>query len=332
MGAATSVAEPPRKIRRAVPRTYAVYGLTLDSEIWLSIGAAPPAPADITIAAGDAAEFERLKSGLNVFRQAGACYDRGIPSDGSDYLCWPDLFEFIVSADGRRITCHASDRAEREALEMYLLGPVLSFALVKQGKEPLHASVVELNGRAVGFLGPSGQGKSTLAASLIRAGARLVTDDLLLVRSRGIALCASPGPQRVKLFPEAADACDLSSRSSVAMNPATPKLIFELESIERTVEPVPLAALFVLGETARPGEPPHARRLPKQEAFIALVSAAFNGRVTGADRFERQFKAAESLSTRLPVWQLTYERKFSVLEDIRALVLDCAFSPKSSVT
>ena len=52
---------------------------------------------------------------------------------------------------------------------------------------------------AVAFLGDSGFGKSSLAAYLLSAGDRLVTDDLLLLQeSEGFL--AYPGPPRIKLF------------------------------------------------------------------------------------------------------------------------------------
>jgi len=47
----------------------------------------------------------------------------------------------------------------------------------------LHASGVELNGRAALFLGSSGAGKSTLAAALVQRGYPLVTDDFCVINS-----------------------------------------------------------------------------------------------------------------------------------------------------
>ena len=56
---------------------------------------------------------------------------------------------------------------------------------------PLHATAVELEGRGLLILGPPGAGKSALALDLIALGARLVSDDVVLVRRRGRALVAS---------------------------------------------------------------------------------------------------------------------------------------------
>ncbi len=58
--------------------------------------------------------------------------------------------------------------------------------------EVLHASTVELDGRALLILGPSGSGKSTLALDLIALGASLVADDRTIVTCEGDRLIASP--------------------------------------------------------------------------------------------------------------------------------------------
>ena len=91
-----------------------------------------------------------------------------------------------------------------ESFQVYLLGQALSFALLKLGFEPLHATAVVVDGRAVALLGESGSGKSTLAAAFVDAGFQMLTDDVLMVHEcRGEAM-AYPGPARLKLFPKVA--------------------------------------------------------------------------------------------------------------------------------
>lgn len=46
---------------------------------------------------------------------------------------------------------------------------------------PMHASAIEVDGRAFLFAGPAGAGKSTLTAELLAHGARLLGDDLTVV-------------------------------------------------------------------------------------------------------------------------------------------------------
>ncbi|MEM7522664.1 MAG: serine kinase [Pseudomonadota bacterium] len=56
----------------------------------------------------------------------------------------------------------------------------------------LHAAAVALDGAALLILGPSGSGKSALALDLIALGARLVADDVVVIRAdRGRAVAAA---------------------------------------------------------------------------------------------------------------------------------------------
>ncbi|MEM8791319.1 MAG: serine kinase [Pseudomonadota bacterium] len=56
----------------------------------------------------------------------------------------------------------------------------------------LHASAVAINGKGVLILGPSGSGKSALAADLISRGATLISDDQTLVSPAKPPLLSAP--------------------------------------------------------------------------------------------------------------------------------------------
>ncbi|WP_294321957.1 HPr kinase/phosphatase C-terminal domain-containing protein [uncultured Sphingomonas sp.] len=58
--------------------------------------------------------------------------------------------------------------------------------------QPVHASCVAIDGRAVLIAGPSGAGKSDLTLRLIDAGAMLVSDDYTALTVRDGALYAAP--------------------------------------------------------------------------------------------------------------------------------------------
>src|SRR5262249_52789551 len=129
--------------------------------------------------------------------------------------------------------------------QVYLLGQAISFALVRQRIEPLHATTIVIEGRAVAFLGGSAFGKSTLAASFLVAGHRLLTDDLLVLKTSATEVLAYPGAPRIKLFPAIAKTV-LDSGADVKMNADTGKLIIALKGDRACAMPVPLAAIYVL--------------------------------------------------------------------------------------
>src|SRR5262249_27490517 len=145
--------------------------------------------------------------------------------DGTTYVRWDRVGEFLVAADGRSITCRRADRSSAESFQVYMLGQALSFALVKQGFEPLHATVVVVDDRAVAFLGESGYGKSSLAACFLEAGHRLLTDDLLLFQEARSRIVAYPGPPRIKLFAKIAGRFLDRAASSAPMHADPVKLV-----------------------------------------------------------------------------------------------------------
>ena len=303
--AMTSSAVPDRS--SAESRDYQVYGITFRSEIPLTYPEQPAttAAADVTLSLAAPDVFERAIAGLSRNPSNGDWYEHVSCPDGSDFVRWPALFEFLVSPDGRSIACRPLERSTHESFQTYLLGHVLSFALVKQGYEPLHATVVVIDGAAVAFLGASGQGKSTLAAAFLYAGHQVLTDDLLLIRRVAGALCGFPGPPRLKLFPDVARRFLPDLAPLAPMNPESEKLVIALERPYAHSKPAPLRAFVVLDGC----EGGHLDISPVNgaKAWLALLGATFNRRLVGPVRLRRQFVAAREWSTEIPVKRVTYD-------------------------
>ena len=297
-------------------REYRVYGLAVHSDLALPVAAGVgPCLGTVALAASEdalAAPPPAGEAGEDWFT-----YRR--LDDGAEYVRWRGLFEFLVAADGGRIVCHPLAGATDDVLHTYLLGQVLSFALLKQGIEPLHATVVVVNGGAVGFLGDCGYGKSTTAAAFLQAGHRLLTDDLLVVSAGDGAVIAHPGPARIKLFPEPARAFLGEDAHGLPMNGATTKLVIPLDGGSTT--PVPLRALYLLAPpTARVRRGVTIRRLAPRRAFVELVRSSFNIVVHEPARLARQFESAAWLSTAVPVKRLAFPRTLAGLAAVREAV------------
>ena len=74
-----------------------------------------------------------------------------------------------------------------------LFAQVLPLAATLQGLELLHASAVELEGQALGFVAPSGTGKTSVAAHVVAAAWNLLTDDVLAVEADAAERLVTPG-------------------------------------------------------------------------------------------------------------------------------------------
>jgi len=125
-----------------------------------------------------------------------------------DPRCWTlryaGICEATLDRERRTITIHRSPEADPGMIPIFIEGSVLAHALTAEGFLVLHASAVEVGGRALAILGPSGAGKSTLAALFCAAGARLVADDVLRVDGSPSGPVCFPGNLGLRLRPAAA--------------------------------------------------------------------------------------------------------------------------------
>jgi hypothetical protein len=276
--------------------------------------------SDVEIVRGRAAELETVRRSLVPPLDARRWFEARTLADKRRYLRWVDLFEFVLSADGRRIAARRLARAAGmpRAFETYLLGQVLSFALIARGLEPLHATAVVIGDGAVGFLGDCGQGKSTLGAAFVRAGHALLTDDLLVLREHDEGFRAAAGPPRLKLFAEPARRILGSGFRGTPMNGRAGKLVFPLAA-RAAHGSAPLRALYVLRPQRR-ARAIRIRALSSRRAFVELTRNTFNACVLDADRLARQFDLATRVASRVPVRTLAYRRSFDRLADVRAAI------------
>ena len=308
------------------PVHYQLYGMQVRSFLPLSGPVKKsPGPSDVSLHDVPPAYFTRVTGLAPKERATEEWFRRVELPDGSNYLRWSGLFEFLISPDGRHIACHALSHVSRETFQTYLASQVLSCALLKQGIEPLHATVVVIREQAVAFLGNCGYGKSSLGAAFLQAGHPILTDDMLVTSlpdRRSPAIVAYPGPSRIKLFPDLAATLLGRRRKGARMNPGTNKLIIPLSDREHWGQAVPLRALYVLQPPApsRASRPVAIRPLTPHRACLDLIANTFNTIMTEPARLARQFKWAARLATAVPVKSLSYPRNLSRIPAVMATI------------
>ncbi|MDQ6726625.1 MAG: hypothetical protein M3066_10750 [Actinomycetota bacterium] len=87
--------------------------------------------------------------------------------------------DFVIDVAARTIECRIDDKVAPEFISVLLGGTITAFYLGLAGRSLLHGSAVETDGVCTAFVGHSGAGKSTMAATMCAAGGRLVCDDVL---------------------------------------------------------------------------------------------------------------------------------------------------------
>lgn len=146
---------------------------------------------------------------------------------------------------GQEIIVDAVPGAAERNVRLFLLGSALGALVYQRGLLPLHANAVVIDGAAYAVTGPSGTGKSTLAAWFAQGGYPVLCDDVCVVSfdADGRPL-AWPGLPRVKLWQDAADAL---GHSTVGLDRAVEGLEkFHVPIGLAARDPVPLAGLYTL--------------------------------------------------------------------------------------
>lgn len=167
--------------------------------------------------------------------------------DGDEYAFWAsDAGWFVVNPQTPSI--HVEPSADALQRELRLLGVPTALCVVERGDTSIHAAAVEIAGHAVLLAGPSGYGKTTLAAAFAREGHRLLTEDTSTCTTRhGPAVF--PGPAAVRLRIDVA--ADLAQPGSTIEHDRVDRIWTVLDPVTRgDGEPVPLRAILFLREFA----------------------------------------------------------------------------------
>jgi hypothetical protein len=106
-----------------------------------------------------------------------------IQANERQYLLILENFGKYLVEDGNKITIESFGKASPKEVEMYLLTNLLGALSYQNNLLPMHGGVVDFNGEGILITGTSGSGKSTMLAGLMKAGYRVVTDDISIVRN-----------------------------------------------------------------------------------------------------------------------------------------------------
>lgn len=107
---------------------------------------------------------------------------------------------------GRDITILSPEKKTSDLERLPLYGFAIAAALQQKGFFVLHASAVEISGKAVAVAGGKTQGKSTLVAHLVARGHRLISDDVTAIVFQPGLAAVVPGIPCIKLWPDALQA------------------------------------------------------------------------------------------------------------------------------
>jgi hypothetical protein len=221
---------------------------------------------------------------------------------------------YDISLDGARVTWYPGEHDCLDCARQSVLGRVLAACMYLQGVPCLHGSAVELDGVGIGFLAAKGAGKSTLAAALVAAGARLITDDMLPVLQRGSRAAAAPGVQRLRLWNDSV--ASLGSAGLHTEQAADGKRVAHpLSSAQRLQNEVPLDAIYLLSPVLAGGAAASRSPLPPVPAALTLVRHATLGPLLASEA-EPLLEGAVRIAEQLSVHVLQLARDYAQIPEV----------------
>ena len=233
---------------------------------------------------------------------------------------FPELALFTLSFDGRSIGVYPSNATPAATLRHLFLDQVLPLALSLQGDLVLHAAAIVTPAGAAAFVGDTGEGKSTLAASFARAGVPPLADDCLIVRERAGGLLAMTSYAGLRLWPDAI--------ASLAIEPAgaTPVAHYcdkrRVPRDDAAIDTaVPLRRIYVLA-TGASDDDVRIETTSRRDAVVQLLTHAYRITPGDAEAAAAELAQIDRVCSVCSVERLAYPRSFAVLDAVRTAVLE----------
>jgi len=205
------------------------------------------------------------------------------------------------------------------------INQVLPLAMSRQGRLVFHASAVEVDGGCVAFVGRSGLGKSTLAASFAATGGRFLTDDGLLLAWRAGELVAVPSHPSIRLWEDSQTALVGQGEAlAPAVSYTTKARVLASPTLAFCDELRPLRAMFYLGDPS--GAPPgsaaiQAGKLKPSAALLELVRHSFLLDVDEKRMLAAHFDEVSRIANMPLHFRLEYPRDYARLPEVRGTIL-----------
>lgn len=304
---------------------YRCYGAEIESDVTLdplveSVGQGPP---DIrhSLRAGP-----RTPVGEVVYESPFKLADgdaalRAHRDGATVWMDYPGMAVFEVR--GSSIASYPSAPGN-ELWQRWLVGPVLASCVETMGDTTLHAGAVEIDGSAAAFVGASTAGKSSLTASLVDSGRRLLADDVLAVCSDGGIAVAQPAFPSMRMWPELACHHFGEHMPAGTTGGGRSKFFVPVGTTwgEFCSDAVPLGAVFVLDRGPATSEA-RLERLAGPTAVMQLVQHSFPTRLlTGLGLQPARLGRIAGIVEHTPVYRLEYPTGLDELPRIHELIAD----------
>ncbi len=213
--------------------------------------------------------------------------------------------------------------ADPDTLEHFLLDQALPRALAHMGHLMVHASAVSVGGRALCLVAPSGTGKSTLAAMLVAAGCRLLSDDVVRLQAGSAGVTVHAAYPSLRLWSDSAPVLSPDRiETHMPMADYTSKRVYRLKDVPESQTGTPLGAILTLSAwTPGSGVGVRLNRLSPAEACMSLVGQTFWLHPGTPELERRRLRQVAEVCGRSLVRELAFEHDYALGEAVLAVAM-----------
>lgn len=304
-------------------RTYRFFNVVIESNIEFGFGTVGDSRPDLTfrLLHKETTRDASCRTIREVWSPDGALWFTLYRCKSNLRIHFPEYADFILWDSDSRIDCRPEKDVSLHTVIHLFLDQVLPMFLSHKGCVVLHGSGIVVSNKASIFLGETQSGKSTLAASFGNEGFYLLTDDSLLIRD-GNPVMAIGGYQGLRLWPDSMNALAPNVMHSGKVAHYSDKLRLNV-SHQFCDMYVPVENLYVLSlpQNSETSGQIAIESLQFRERVHALLESAFRLDITDRERNAREFETLSGLAERLPMFRLSYPRRYEMLPLVRGAIL-----------
>ncbi|HEU4510766.1 MAG TPA: hypothetical protein VFR78_21225 [Pyrinomonadaceae bacterium] len=317
-----------------MPYRCSIYGLgVISNKAIPGVPVSPITAADVRISFGSLPEWVREDTQLETSYVADYNDDCGNPMlrvfrvrDGAYYrFSYADRTEFVLDHGATEIWADWPEPLTLEDAATYLLGPIMGFVMLLRGVVCLHASAIAIGDEAIAVLGPAGSGKSTTAAAFSERGYRVLAEDVVTLDDHGRKFLVRPAYPCIRLWPSSVKALYGSETHLPKLTPNWEKRYLDLTERPEQFQsrPLPLAAVYQLGERSNSAAAPFVEPVDRAEGLISLVANTYATKLMDKQMRAREFEVLTRVLRHVAVRRVTphtdpariYELCDSILND-----------------
>ncbi len=198
-----------------------------------------------------------------------------------------------------------------DSIRAYLLGSAMGAILIQRGNIVIHANALTKDSKTIICAGNGGDGKSTLAYSLMRQGWKLLSDDLVALSDD---FCVLPGIPRIKLWDDAISYYGIEKNYLKRVREDMKKYQLTGDCVKSAYKKSKVNAIYVLNNEENIIVKNEI--LSQKEKFLKVHNHIYRPLyVNGFNKEANYFKKLTKLTKDLPVYNLSLPRSISSMDN-----------------